>query len=279
MDKNKELNVDAILSEATALISSLINDESSKLQAMKKSEESSKEASKKEESKEEKSSKESSKKEESMAKDEMSQEPAPADAAAPAPEMSQEQPQQDPQEDQGAGLQELVSSLDDGMLQELMQTVQSEMEARQASQPQQEESTDAIPQAPEASQEMNPAASPAMKSESEDLKAKLAKSEQEMIELKKAFESLTETITKSVSKPKPKAVAEIRNLEVVSRGEDTLNKSEKKNPTTKEVLAKMSQIASDRNSLQSLNKSEMETMQEFFSTKTINDKVLQLFNK
>jgi hypothetical protein len=273
MDKNKELNVDAILSEATALISSLINDESSKLQAMKKSEESSK----KEESKEEKSSKESSKKEESMAKDEMSQEPAPADAAAP--EMSQEQPQQGPQEDQGAGLQELVSGLDDGMLQELMQTVQSEMEARQASQPQQEESTDAIPQAPEASQEMNPAASPAMKSESEDLKAKLAKSEQEMIELKKAFESLTDTIVKSVSKPKPKAVAEIRNLEVVTRGEDSLNKSEKKNPTTKEVLAKMSQIASDRNSLQSLNKSEMETMQEFFSTKTINDKVLQLFNK
>lgn len=275
--ENKELNVDAILSEATALISSLINDESSKLQAIKKSEESSKEASKKEESKEEKSSKESSKKEESMAKDEMSQEPAPADAAAP--EMSQEQPQQDPQEDQGAGLQELVSSLDDAMLQELMQTVQSEMEARQASQAPQEESTDAIPQAPEASQEMAPADSPAMKSESEDLKAKLAKSEQEMIELKKAFESLTETITKSVSKPKPKAVAEIRNLEVVARGEDSLTKSEKKNPTVKEVLVKMNAISADRSILQSLNKSEMEAMQEFFSTKTINDKVLQLFNK
>lgn len=276
--KNKDLNVDELIGEAISAIDSLIKGESDKLKSLKKDEESSKEASSKEESSKEKSSKEES----SMAKDEPMQDAPPAPQEA-APQEDQAPPQDDgqqaPQED-GADLQGLVSSLDDGMLQELMQVVQMELQNRQSAPSDnapQEQSSDTIAPAQEASQQMAPA-DMAMKSEFESLKAKLAKSEENFANLQASVLTITETITKASSKPRPKAVTEIKDLDIVGRGE-SLGKSDKNNPTPAEVLKKMDSIAKDRFALSSLNKSEMDTLQVYFSTKQINDKVLQLFNK
>jgi hypothetical protein len=272
----KDLNVDELIGEAISTIDTLIKSENEKLKTLGKKEESSKEQSK-EESKKEESSKESSKAE--MKKDEMSSSPAPDASAQPPQDAPAPDQQPDQQQDDGADLHGLVSSLDDGMLQELMQVVQMEMESRQSQQqPAPEESTDNISPAPEASQQMAPA-DMAMKSEFESMKAKLAKSEENFANLQASVLTITETITKSASTPRPKAVTEIKDVQVVGRGED-LNKKEKgNNPSASEVFKKMDSIAKDRFALQSLNKSEMDTLQGYFHTKQINDKVLQLFNK
>jgi hypothetical protein len=274
---NKDLNVDQLIGEAIETIDTLIKSENEKLKTLSKTEESSKESSKAEQSKPE----------QSVKKDEMSSSPAPEASSSPAappqesspaPDQSQADPNQQP--DDGADLQGLVSSLDDGMLQELMQVVQMELESRQSSQQQAppEQSSDQIAPAPEASQQMAPA-DMAMKSEFEAMKEKLAKSEEKFANLEASVLTITETITKSASKPRPKAVTEIKDVQVVNRGEDLSKKEKNSQPTPAEVFKKMDSMAKDRYVLSSLNKGEMDTLQGYFSNKQINDKVLQLFNK
>lgn len=284
MSQAQEQTVDlnAILKEVAGEVDQLIKTEEARLDALKKNEESSK----KEESSMSKKEESSMKKEESsMKKDEGSgfESPAP-EASASSSAAPAESAAAPGAEDQGESLQSMVQGLDDDMLHELMQVVQMEMEARSKS---------AAP-APDASMSQPPAASPApaadasaMKSEAsmmhkkelDEVKEKLAKSEEQSKNLEKAVTAMTDLMEKMVNRPVTKAVTDIRNVDFVDKGEKDLKKNEDANLSDEDFHKKARKIANDKNELGKLTKNEREALSAYFVTKKRSPEVLKLISK
>ena len=301
----EKFDLGKLVAEAGAEVDALIKSERDRLESLKKSEESSSSSSssssmaKKEFSsgseesnlmnkKEESSSssmvkKEGSRSESSMKKDENSSgyesqapEAAPADPAS-APPASEDGAA--PQQDGGEDLQSMVSSLDDQMLDELMQTVMMEKDARKGSAaPVDGQSAPSSAQAPPAPP--MDSASMAMKSELEKYQEKLAKSEAQAADLQKSFSSMTELLDKMINRPVQKAVTDVRNIEYIDKGEkDQLKKNESANISDADLKKKAVEISQDPKKLGALAKSERDTLLDYLVSKKRNPEVLKIVSK
>jgi hypothetical protein len=288
------LDLKKLLDEVEADVKNLLKSAQEEADSLKKSEESSKESSKKEES-----SKEQSKEESSLAKDEASlpeaskpaeasestegsgyENQAPEASEAPqAPEMS-EAPADESVEDISA----VMKDLDDDMLHELYEKIKEELMGRMHAQQQPEQ------QAPEmqAAPEQAPAPAPqmaAMKSETE-VGEKLTKAEQdvkvkdqEIEKLKKSLQEyeqglgeMTDLLKSVLEKPVTRAVTDIQFV----NKDETLKKSEL---TQDEIKKAVDAVASNKQKLGTLSKSERETILDFYSGKDVKNKVLGIINK
>lgn len=275
--KPEDIDLNSLIASVGQEIDKLIKSESEKLQALKKEEESPKEESKEESSKEESSKEES---EQSMKKnlrkdDEKSSMQPQETEEAPEMEAQPEAPEHNEQDGELESLEGMVKDLDDDMLHELMQVVQAELDSRSAP-----EQAPEAPQAPEAHQEQ-PALpmDAAMKSEIEELKNKLSKSEEESKSIQKAFETLTQLFNKAVSRPVAKAVTNIKDVQYTDKGEGALKKSEQANISDEEIRKQLTKISSDQKAMASLTKSERDAMLDFFTSKKSRNEVLKIINK
>lgn len=288
--ETEKIDIGALINEVGAEVDALIKSEQVRLETLKKSEESSKEESskeasmeKKEESSKEESSKsmekkeESKKEESSMKKDESSgfESPAP-EASSPSPDMSQSSPDGS---DQGESLESMIQSLDDSMLDELIQSAMMEKDKRsQSSQSEPSPSPDMSQSAP--APQDSPKLEMAYKKEVDDMKEKLTKSEETAKNLEVAFTSMTELFDKMINRPVQKAVTDIREIEYADKGEKDLKKSEaKKEFSETEVKEQLYKMGSDHKQLEKLNKNEREALSDFFVTKKQTPEVLKLIYK
>lgn len=305
-----QIDITKLLAEAGEEVDALIKAEKEKLEALKKSEESSKEESsamkKKEESSEaskeasmkkkeempknkangDVQKKEESSKEMSMKKDEGSgyQSQAPEASDESGSQQDPAAPPADPQADpnQGEDLNSMVSSLDDEMLHELMQVVQMEMQARQEqqspdqSQPQMDDSS-AQPQesAPPQMEKM----AMAYKSELSAVQQKLAKSEEEASNLYKSVSAMTELMDKMINRPVSKAVTDIRHIDYVDKGEKELKKSETENISDADLQKKAKEFAMDNKRLGTLVKNERDVLSDYLVNKKRSPEILKIISK
>ena len=287
----EKVDISQLLKEAGAEIDSLIKSEREKLEALKKKEESSvkKEESsmKKEESSVKKEESSMKKEESSVKKDEGSgyqnQAPEASASQSASPDASATPPPADGQQppEQGEDLHGMVSSLDDEMLQELMQVVQMEMETRhqQGGSPDQSQSAppppDASAQPPAPGMEKM---AMAYKAELDSYKDRLQKSEQEAVKLQNSFTSVTELLDKMINRPVSKAVTDIRNVDYIDKGEKDLKKNET-TLTDADLKKKANEMAKDNQKLGALSKSERETLSDFLMSKQRTPEIVKLILK
>lgn len=264
LDVVKPENVDlqALLKEVGDEVETLIKNEQSKLEAMKK-ENMEKPAAE-------------------MKKDEGSgfENPAPEASSQPAPSGPPASPEESQEQSKAESLEDMVRSLDEDMLQELMQVVQMEMESRKQS---------SAPAAPEASMSPPPAAQPpapeqkmemAYKKEFDGMKEKLAKSEEQAKNLEKAFTSMTDLLDKMVNRPVTKAVTDIRAVDYVDKGEKELKKNEDiVNISDTDLKKHLFKMSSNPKELAKLTKGERDTLSEYFTNKKRTPEVLKLISK
>jgi cell shape-determining protein MreC len=168
----------------------------------------------------------------------------------------------------------MVSSLDDQMLDELMQVVQMEKETRQSQQaaPQdgsQDQSQQAPPPGPDMSQM-------AQKSELEDTKNRLAKAEKQAADLQQSFTSMTDLLDKMVNRPVQKAVTDVRQIDYIDKGEKALSKSEAENISDADLKKRLTEMSKDQKQLGALTKRERETLGDFFINKQRTPEILKL---
>ena len=277
MGKEQNLDISQLLKEAGAEIDALIKTEKEQI-ALQKSEASmgknkaNGSVIKKEESSREESS---MKKDEGSGYENQAPEASASASQSAAPPMADPNaPPQDGQEDQGQDLQTMVSSLDDQMLDELMQVVQMEKETRQSQQaaPQdgsQDQSQQAPPPGPDMSQM-------AQKSELEDTKNRLAKAEKQAADLQQSFTSMTDLLDKMVNRPVQKAVTDVRQIDYIDKGEKALSKSEAENISDADLKKRLTEMSKDQKQLGALTKRERETLGDFFINKQRTPEILKL---
>lgn len=265
-----EFDLDALVKEAGEMLDKAIKQEQDKMEALKKSEEMNKKEDKPMEPKMDNQP-------EPMKKDDAGsgfESPTP-EASSPAPSESSPSPSQESPE----SLDQMVKGLDDGMLHELMQVIQMELSSRKP----QESAPAASPSAPPPPS--SPSPSPEMdkmemyKKEVEDLKTRLAKSEQESKSTQDAFNTITDLFTKIVRKPVSKAVTDIRNVSFIDKGEQDLKKNEDGNISNEDLAKKMADLSKDGKKMSALNKNEREVLSNWFVKKQRTPEVLQLVNK
>lgn len=286
------LDINKLLDEVEADVKKLLKSAQEDAEGLKKAEESKAEASKKEESKKEESKKED-KKEQSKADSEKSamakadkqegsgyesqapeasEAPAADEAAAPAAEG-----------DQAEDLASVMQGLDDDTLHELYQKIKMELMARMQSQ------EDSAAHASAAHTAETSAAAPdlAMKSEKESIE-KLTKAEselktkdEEISKLKKSLEDyerglseMTDMLKQVLERPVQRALTDISFI--AKDGTEGLKKSEMSDEDIKKAV---DAISSDRKKLSALNKSEIDTIQDFYAGKNVKDKILKIVNK
>lgn len=284
MAKTPQVDLPALLEQASAYLDELIKSEEAKAEALAKSdkeesskeeskEESSKEMEKAEESKKEESKEESSKEEsKDLKKDDGSHyEDQSPELSAPAPEA----PAEEPAQEEGPSLNDMVKDLDDEMLQELKDAVDAELAGRQSAQP----APEAAPEAPAPEMEK----SAVMKSEDKESQEKLTKAEQEIEGLKATIADMADILEKVVSRPVQKAVTDIQQVQIVSKGDSAAPLKKAEEMSDEEIEKKLRETSSDAKKLQSLTKSEKEAIGDYFAAgpnkKKRTNEILQIVNK
>jgi len=282
------LDINKLLDEVEADVKKLLKSAQEDAESLKKAEESKAEASKKEESKKE------DKKEQSKADLEKStvakaDEPEGSGYDSQAPEASEASAEEAApaadeaaapaaEGDQAEDLASVMQGLDDDTLHELYQKIKMELMARMQSQ---EGSAAPAADASAAAPDL------AMKSEKESIE-KLTKAEselktkdEEISKLKKSLEDyerglseMTDMLKQVLERPVQRALTDISF--VAKDGAEGLKKSEMSDEDIKKAV---DAISSDRKKLSTLNKSEIDAIQDFYAGKNVKDKVLKIVNK
>lgn len=289
----ENMDLSALLQEVGKEVDTLIKSENEKIEALKKAEASKSESSssssmaKAEESKSESSKSEMEKAEESskseMAKsaEAVKKDESGSGFESPVPEASAPVAAAPAAENQESGesLEAMVQGLDDDMLHELKQIVDMECQGRQQSQA----------SADQASADQSKAAAPAApdmgkmemayKKEMEDVREKLAKSEEQAKSMEKAFTTMTELIDKMINKPITKAVVDIKHVDFIDKGEKELKKSEQETVSDSDLDKKLKKMATDQRELGKLTKNERDALGQYFVNKKRTPEVLKLINK
>lgn len=258
-------------------------DEKSEDSKVAKAEESAKEESKKEESKKEESSKEEKSAMEKADEESSgyeSQAPEASDEAAAAPEAEAAPEAQAEGADEVEDVAAMLKDLDDDMLHELYQRIKMELMGRMQAQ---EGSAEAAPEAAAA-----PAEQMQMSKSEKEYTEKLAKAEsdlkskeEEIAKLKKSLEEhekgigeFADIVKTLVERPVVRAATDIQ---FVSKDGD-LKKSEK-DMSDEEIKKAVDTLSADRKKLASLSKSELDVIADFYSGKSVKEKLIKVLNK
>lgn len=283
------LDINKLLDEVEADVKRLLKSAQEDAETLKKAED---EESKKEESKKEESKKEDKKEESKMEKADdaegsgyESQAPEASVDEEQSPIAEEAQPEQQ-QEGDLEDISQIMQGLDDDMLHELYQKIKMELMARMGNQEQQ--APEQAPEQQDAQPEMSAQPSPdlAMKSEKEAFE-KLSKAEtvlkskeDEISKLKKSIESyeqglseMTDMLKTVLERPVQRALSDISYI----GKEEGLKKSE--GLSDEELHKAVNALTGDRNKLKSLQKSEFDTIQDFYAGKNVKEKIIKLINK